>query len=67
MSTRIEECLASGRSPRSWTASQMCRKGIEGENYAGYAPLARFFASCSGVRLATPLEPGPVRRFLLSG
>lgn len=30
-----------------------------------YLPLARFFASCSGVKLATPREPGMV--FLLLG
>ena len=29
-------------------------------------PFARFLASCAGVRLATPLDPGtPVRRFLV--
>lgn len=32
-----------------------------------HIPLARFLASCSGVKLATPLEPGADLRFLTSG
>lgn len=31
-----------------------------------YVPFSRFLASCSGVRLATPLLPGPVFFFFLA-
>lgn len=37
------------------------------ESRARNIPFARFLASCSGVKFATPLEPGADFRFLGSG